>query len=48
MRVLLLTIGSAGDVHPFIGIGQKLCDRGHDVRVIVNPHFGELVTRAPG
>jgi rhamnosyltransferase subunit B len=46
MTVLLLTIGSAGDVLPFIGIGQALRARGHRVQVIVNPHFGDLVQRA--
>lgn len=39
MRVLLLPMGSAGDVHPFLGIGVELKKRGHDVIAIVNEHF---------
>jgi rhamnosyltransferase subunit B len=45
MNVLLLTIGSAGDVHPFIGLGLALRDRGHRVKIITNPYFGEAVSR---
>ena len=39
MRVLLLPMGSAGDVHPFLGIGVELKKRGHEVIAIVNEHF---------
>ncbi|HWE02426.1 MAG TPA: glycosyltransferase [Tepidisphaeraceae bacterium] len=46
MNVLLVPIGSHGDVHPFIGIGLALRARGHRVRVIVNPFFGSLVQQA--
>jgi rhamnosyltransferase subunit B len=46
MRVLLLTIGSAGDVHPFIGLGLALHRRGHEVKIITNPYFGEVAHRA--
>jgi rhamnosyltransferase subunit B len=46
MTILLLTIGSHGDVHPFIGLGIALKHRGHRVRVIVNPHFADLVLKA--
>jgi len=45
MNMLLLTIGSAGDVHPFIGLGLALRDRGHRVKLITNPFFGEAATR---
>ena len=45
MNVLLLTIGSAGDVHPFIGLGLALKRRGHRVKVITNPYFGDAVAR---
>jgi rhamnosyltransferase subunit B len=44
--VLILTIGSAGDVHPFVGIGTALAARGHRVRVITSPYFGKPVTDA--
>ena len=46
MNVLLVPLGSHGDVHPFVGIGQGLRARGHRVRVIVNPFFGDLVESA--
>jgi UDP:flavonoid glycosyltransferase YjiC (YdhE family) len=45
MKILLLTIGSAGDVHPFIGLGLALKARGHDVKIITNPFFGEIANR---
>jgi rhamnosyltransferase subunit B len=45
MRVLLLTIGSAGDVHPFIGLGLALRERGHEAKIITNPYFGEVAHR---
>lgn len=38
-RILLVTLGSGGDVHPYIGIGAALRVRGHDVHVLLNPHF---------
>jgi len=43
MKVLCVTIGSAGDVHPFVGIGLELARRGHDVAVATNGHFKSLV-----
>ncbi|MDB5299956.1 MAG: glycosyl transferase [Phycisphaerales bacterium] len=46
MNVLLVPIGSHGDVHPFVGLGLALRARGHRVRVIVNPYFGPLVEQA--
>jgi len=45
MTILLLTIGSSGDVHPFIGIGLALRERGHRVKIITNPHFGQAVSQ---
>lgn len=38
-RMLLVAMGSAGDVNPFVGIGLALKRRGHDVTVITNEHF---------
>ncbi len=46
LNVLLVAIGSHGDVHPFVGIGVGLRARGHRVRVIVNEHFAPLVQQA--
>jgi rhamnosyltransferase subunit B len=42
MTILLVAIGSAGDVHPFVGLGLALQKRGHRVKLITNPIFVEL------
>ena len=39
LRILLPTIGSSGDVHPFIELGRALKARGHDVTVATNDIF---------
>jgi UDP:flavonoid glycosyltransferase YjiC (YdhE family) len=36
LRILLAAIGSAGDVHPVIGIGRALKARGHSVTLVTN------------
>ncbi len=43
LNVLLPTLGSAGDVHPFIGLGNALRARGHRATVITNPFFRETI-----
>ena len=45
MNVLLVALGSAGDVHPFVGLGAVLRSRGHAVALATNEHFGPLVRR---
>ncbi|MCE9604707.1 MAG: glycosyltransferase [Planctomycetia bacterium] len=42
-RVILAALGSAGDVHPFVGIGLALKRRGHDVAIIASDYFGPLI-----
>ncbi len=44
--MLLTTIGSAGDVHPYIAIGTELRRRGHDVLLLTNPYFESRVLGA--
>jgi rhamnosyltransferase subunit B len=46
MEYLLVTFGSAGDVHPFVGLGRALRARGHAVTVITFDHYEPLVRRA--
>ena len=46
MRVLLIPVGSAGDVHPHVGLGIALRARGHDVSVVTNQHFETVVSEA--
>lgn len=47
MNVLLVTIGSHGDVHPFVGLGRALKARGHRVTLVTAPHF-EAMARDAG
>ena len=46
LNILLVPVGSAGDVHPFIGLGHELRRRGHDVTVFTNGYFESLVSEA--
>lgn len=46
MRVIMSTIGTAGDVHPFIAVGQTLRSRGHEVVVLTNEVFRARVETA--
>ena len=45
-RFIISAIGSYGDVHPMIGLGSALAGRGHEVKLITNPYFAELVKSA--
>lgn len=45
VRIALATVGTSGDVNPFVGLGQALRARGHDVWLLTNPHFAGLVER---
>ncbi|NET48322.1 MAG: glycosyltransferase family 1 protein [Merismopedia sp. SIO2A8] len=44
MKILLLTIGSRGDVQPFIALGKGLVAAGHDVAICTSRHFESFVT----
>ena len=43
MNVLMLVVGSRGDVQPFIAIGQRMQQDGHRVRLATHPHFRSFV-----
>ena len=45
MRILMIPVGSAGDVHPHVGIGLALQRRGHDVSVLTSAYFEPLFAR---
>ena len=45
MRTVVIALGSAGDVHPLLGIAVTLRRRGHLVTFLTNPHFESLVRR---
>ncbi len=44
MRIAILTIGTRGDVEPFIALGMGLKASGHDVRVITTRDYESFVT----
>lgn len=46
MRILLLTLGSHGDIHPFFAIAQTLLAAGHEPLVATNPYFQAQAKRA--
>src|SRR5258708_25020001 len=46
MRVLLVSIGTAGDLLPFIALGKALRGRGHDVTVLGNGYFRDVAHQA--
>ena len=45
LNILLNPVGSAGDVHPSVGIGAALKARGHEVTIITNDYFRPLVEK---
>ncbi|MBS0195544.1 MAG: glycosyltransferase family 1 protein [Planctomycetes bacterium] len=47
LRFLITTVGSSGDINPFVAIGAELRRRGHAVEMLVNPHYEPRV-RAEG
>ncbi len=46
MKVLITTVGSAGDVNPFIAVGAALVARGHDVVLLTNASFEQAAVEA--
>ncbi len=46
LNILLATVGSAGDVHPFVGLGRALKRRGHRVTLITSGAFESLTRKA--
>jgi len=45
-HILILAVGSAGDVYPFIVIGQALRARGHAVTLVASANFQQRVEQA--
>jgi sterol 3beta-glucosyltransferase len=46
MNVLILTVGTMGDVAPYTGLGRRLVDAGHDVAIATHDRFAALVREA--
>lgn len=44
MRVLLIAVGSRGDVQPLVALGIGLRDAGHEVTLCSTPDFGNMVS----
>jgi len=45
VRFIVATLGSAGDVFPFLGLALELRGRGHDILFATNAHFEGLIRR---
>lgn len=43
MKILILTIGTRGDVQPYIALGRALIESGHDVTICTCAHFEPFV-----
>ena len=41
LRIALSTVGSTGDVQPFLALGKGLMERGHDVVALSHPFHAE-------
>lgn len=48
MRVLLASVGSHGDINPFIAIGRALAARGHDAVLLANPYYQRQIEDTGG
>lgn len=46
MRCILMPLGTAGDVNPYIGLGVGLQRRGHEVIVGANPVYERVIVEA--
>ena len=43
LRILFTPNGTYGDIHPYLGIAERLKARGHEVLFLCNPFFAELI-----
>lgn len=46
MRLLMLTNGSHGDIHPFLAVGREMVRRGHAAALMTNPYFAPHTVQA--
>lgn len=46
MNILIVSVGSYGDVLPLIGLGRELRARGHTITFFTSTHFATLVQQA--
>ncbi|MCI0491593.1 MAG: glycosyltransferase [Planctomycetes bacterium] len=45
-QFIITALGSYGDVHPMVGLGESLIARGHHVKIVANPYFEDVVRGA--
>ena len=43
MKISILTVGSRGDVQPFLALAVGLKDAGHSVNFAANPEFKDFI-----
>lgn len=46
MKILLIAIGTRGDVQPFVTLGKALVSRGHDVSIAAAGGFSDMIVAA--
>lgn len=44
MRMMIIALGSRGDIQPYIALGSGLLDAGHDVRLMTHENYKAIVT----
>ena len=44
MHVLLVSVGTDGDIFPYVGLGVALQARGHTVTLVASEHYEPLAT----
>lgn len=42
MHVILTSVGTDGDIYPYVGLGSRLRSRGHEVTLCVSSHYEHL------
>lgn len=47
MKILMICVGTRGDVEPFLAIGEMLRDKGHEVVCAFPEPFRSLVEEVP-
>ncbi len=45
MHIIVIAVGSSGDVHPLLGLGRAFAKQGHRVSFCTSPAFVEVVER---
>lgn len=48
LNIVVMVIGSRGDIQPFLKLGKKLKEYGHNVRIATHPAFKEFVQQDSG